>query len=388
MLETFKILLFLLWVNGLPPLLAILLRERFNTPVDGGRLWKDRQPIFGNNKTIRGVMASTLGGALLFPLISLPWWIAGMVAFSAMLGDLLSSFIKRRSNRLAGQSVFFLDQFFEAFLPLFFLYQLHYITLPQAFLILSLFIITAYTCSFFWLYITESSTPENYPRIIQSTVRFREWKSCHTPLARWQVWFNLTSFLSDQILLTYFFKITGLYNRGEQNALDIRIEEKSFCFSDLPQSLDGLRILFLVDLHLDGLRGVDLKLRELLNRIDADLCLIGGDLRMKAYGDISSAIQKLEGLMAHINTPLGKFGVLGNHDCIEMLPELEDAGIVMLVNDAAPVKYKGERIWIMGVDDPNYYRLHNAEQAANEITDDGFRIFLAHSPKPLRMQPQ
>jgi hypothetical protein len=89
----------------------------------------------------------------------------------------------------------------------------------------------------------------------------------------------------------------------------------------------------------------------------------------------------LKRLMQCVQSRHGIFGVLGNHDCIEMLPDLEDAGIVMLVNDSWPIEQNGARIWLMGVDDPHYYRLHDAEKAAQQATQDEFSIILSHSPE-------
>lgn len=381
MLEIFKIVFFLLWINGLPPLVAILLRDRYDRAVDGGKHWIDGRPIFGPNKTLRGIIAGSAGGTLLFPLIGQAWWVAGITGLLAMIGDLLSSFIKRRSALPSGRNVVVLDQLFETLFPLMFINLFHPLTFLQNICILALSIITAYTCSRIWIHITERPIPDDYPRVVRSTVRFREWKACHRPLAQWQVWFNLTSFLSDQILLTWFFKLTGLYATGERNALNIRTEEITLSFADLPDCFDGFRLMLLVDLHLDGLPGIDRKLAMMLQEIHVDLCLIGGDIRMKTYGDSSAAITRLETVIRHIHAPFGTFGVLGNHDCIEMLPELEDSGIIMLVNDSVAIEYNGERLWILGVDDPHYYRLHDADLAAKDIPDHEFAIFLAHSPE-------
>lgn len=68
---------FLLWLNALPPLISVLCGERWGQPLDGGRLWRDQQPIFGPHKTIRGLIASLLGGTLAAPLIGLSWWMGG-----------------------------------------------------------------------------------------------------------------------------------------------------------------------------------------------------------------------------------------------------------------------------------------------------------------------
>jgi hypothetical protein len=381
MVHVLKLVLFLLWVNSLPPLVAMLLDHRYDLAVDGGRLMPDGRPIFGPNKTIRGVAAGVTGGALAFPLLGQSLWVAGAAALLAMLGDLLSSFVKRRSALDSGRNAAILDQLFESLFPLIFLNFFLSFTLVDNILALSLFIATAYCSSRLWLFVTGHPVPKDYPRIIRSTVRFREWKSCHTPLSRWQIWFNLTSFLSDQILLSWFFRLTGLYARGERNALDIAIEETTFSFPNLPESFAGFRILFLVDLHLDGLSGLDQRLSELLEPLNVDLCLIGGDFRMKTYGDSAAAIAKLKLPMQRITAGCRSYGVLGNHDCIEMLPALEGTGLVMLINEAAAVHLRGQRLWIAGVDDPHYYQLHDARSAARSIPEKEFIIFLAHSPE-------
>ncbi len=152
----------------------------------------------------------------------------------------------------------------------------------------------------------------------------------------------------------------------------------------MPEAFDGFRVLFLVDLHLDGLDGLEQRISRVLQGVNADLCCIGGDIRMKTYGDSSECIRKLKKLVQSIQTPSKILGVLGNHDCIEMLPDFEEAGIVMLVNDSWYIDKDGSRIWVMGVDDPHYYRLHDAKQAGQNVPEEAFSIFLAHSPEAFK----
>ena len=381
MVDVCRVVLFLFLVNILPPIASIIFGDRYSSAVDGGKLWFDGHPIFGNHKTMRGVAASVVGGALAFFLLGVTWWIAGIAALLAMIGDLTSSFIKRRSTFASGEEVILLDQIFEGLFPLLFLNIFLVLDPPQNLIILLLFIFTAFWSSRLWLHITKSSVPKKYPRIIRSNIRIREWRTCHEPLARWQTWFNLTSFLSNQICLTWFFKLTGLYTRGTRNALDIKIVEKTFFFPELPASFDGFRVLFLVDLHLDGLEQLEQMAAEMVSKVDVDLCCIGGDIRMKTYGQSTRSIKNLKNLMLCVQAKFGVFGVLGNHDCIEMLPDCEDAGIIMLVNDSWPIAKDGARIWVMGVDDPHYYKLHDANEAAKDIPTEDFSIFLAHSPE-------
>jgi len=376
-----KIVVFLLWVNFLPPLANLLWRESLASPVDGGLRWFDRQPLLGPNKTIRGIIVSLLGGTAVSPLLGLTWWQAAGAALLAMAGDLLSSFIKRRVRLSSGTTVIALDQLFEALFPALFLSFFMPLTAGQLIAILLCFIPVSFAGSYFWNHVTYRPPQKNYPRLIRSPVRFREWRSCHIPLFRWQVMLNLTSFLSHQVFLAGLFRLTGLYGAGVRNALRVQVEETSFHFESLPDSFDRFRILLLTDLHLDGLENLTDILIEKVKNIDADLCLIGGDIRMKTYGPIAPCLRQLRRLLPHIKARHGILGVLGNHDCIEMTPDFEECGIIMLINDSWEISRNGQRIWIVGVDDPHYYKTDNARQACQRVPQNDFKIFLAHTPE-------
>ena len=94
-------------------------------PIDGGRTWGGRR-VLGDGKTWRGTAVGTLIGVLLavglnaindpvstalgVTLPTFPLHAAVALAFGAMLGDILASFIKRRSGRERGASFPGLDQ--------------------------------------------------------------------------------------------------------------------------------------------------------------------------------------------------------------------------------------------------------------------------------------
>ncbi len=377
----FLFVLFLLIINALPPLVSMICGEHWNRPVDDGRLWHDQQPLFGPHKTIRGLIASVIGGVALSPLIGVAWWDGGLGAFLAMSGDLLSSFIKRRRTLKSGTDIVVLDQLFESLFPTLFLGAIAKLPWWQIAAILILFITIAYWSSRFQHFILNRPPLDNYPRQVRSTVRLREWRACHSPLARWQSLFNLSSFLADQVFLATLFRITGLYAKGQRNALKIEVVEKSFCFPSLPTSFDQFRILLLTDLHLDGLEGLTDTLIAHLQGLEVDLCLIGGDIRMMTYGPIAPCLRHLRRLLPHIRTRQGLLGVLGNHDCLEMTPDFEEAGLIMLINESWPIDRGGEQIWIVGVDDPHFYKTADAEAAFRAVPDKAFTIFLAHSPE-------
>lgn len=355
--------------------------EKLGYPVDGGVLWLDKRPLFGQNKTIRGVIVSLAGGAGFFALLGEPWWLGAIVAALVMTGDLTSSFIKRRLNVPAGGDLFPLDHLFESLFPALYLVSILFLSWTQVFIIVVSFTLVAYPVTLWWKYTIHQAPVPDYPRIIRSTVRLREWRACHIPLARYQKWFNLTRILTDQVILTWTLKNFGLYEKGQENALDIKLTKRDFYFSRLPVDFDGYRILFLTDLHLDGLEGLTEKLIDTVKNTEFDLCLLGGDVRMKLYGPMAPSVRELKKVTAHVKAVSGILGVLGNHDCIEMIPDLEEAGVIMLINEAWYIDRGEGRIWVAGVDDPHYYKQDDARQACRDIPENGFTIFLAHSPE-------
>ncbi len=388
MIVVLKVLGFILWVNFLPPLANLIWGDRFNRAIDGGRLWFDKNPIFGDHKTIRGIVASGLGGMMVSPFLAVPFWVGGLAALLAMAGDLLSSFIKRRLNFPSGRNTIILDQIFESLFAVLFLASWLEMNGVQIMLAVLYFIPVAFLGACFWNFLLYRPPLQNYPRKVRSTVRLREWRSCHTPLARWQTFFNLTSFLSHAVLLGPLFRLVGLYDTGLRNALRVEVEEKTFHFTDLPEAFDGFRLLLLTDLHLDGLDGLTEEISRQVGDMEVDLCLIGGDIRMKTYGPVAPCLRQLCVLLSRVQSRHGLLGVLGNHDCIEMTPDFEEAGLIMLINDSWEINVGGSRLWIAGVDDPHYYRTHDAGEAYRDVPEEGFSIFLAHSPEAYREAEQ
>ncbi len=381
MTAALKILFFLFWGNLLPPLASLALGDRLAKPVDHGLSWFDGRPLFGPHKTIRGILASLVGGTLAFPLLGVPWQTAACAAALLMAGDLLSSFIKRRLGLASGESVFGLDQIFEALLPALYLAGRMQTPLWSALLALVIFVPVAHAGAKFWKYVLFKPPMENYPRFVRSTVRLREWRSCHQPLARWHVLFNLSSLIYNRVMVGTVFRLLGRYDQGIANALKLELSEHEIACPGLPKAFEGFTILLLTDLHLDGLPGlVDLVLTKIGQR-SFDLCLIGGDIRMETYGPIAPCLRELRRLLPHIQTRHGIFGVLGNHDCIEMVPDFEEAGMLMLVNDATIIEENGESFWLAGIDDPNYYKTHDTAKAFSMVPPDAFSILLAHSPE-------
>ena len=103
--------------NTAPVALARLLGARFARPIDGGLVLRDGQPLLGRSKTWRGLAAAILLAACASALINLPWQAGALAAASAMAGDCLSSFVKRRLGLEPSSMTLGLDQVPESLLP-------------------------------------------------------------------------------------------------------------------------------------------------------------------------------------------------------------------------------------------------------------------------------
>ena len=387
MLNILELVLFALWVNMLPFAAHLLFGHRFDTAVDGGIKLQDGHPLLGPNKTWRGVIISIAGGAAVAPLLGINWWLAALAALLAMIGDLTTSLIKRRLGHSSGKPVFLLDQFLEGLLPLVLLsYELG---LPawQGLTAFAIFVPVSHAASRYGYFVLYRPPVSNYPRIIHTTTRLREWRACHIPMARWQRWLNFENYVYYRVVMSLAFKALGMYDTGVRNTLAVKVNERTLAFPDLPKAFDGYRILLLTDLHLDGLPELTDVLIEQVKDLDIDLCLFGGDIRMEVYGPMAPSIRLLKKLVKHIRAPDGVYGVLGNHDCIELLPDLEESGVTMLVNDGTHINRDDDTIWLAGVDDPHYYRCADLEQAYDTVPTDAFNILLAHSPELYNKAP-
>jgi len=112
-------LLFLIIVaNGVPVLAHAIFKHAGNRPLDAGMILADGQPLFGPSKTVRGVILSLLVTAVTAFVFALPWHIGAIIGAGAMLGDLVSSFTKRRLRMASSSQAFGLDQIPESLLPL------------------------------------------------------------------------------------------------------------------------------------------------------------------------------------------------------------------------------------------------------------------------------
>ncbi|MDX1756799.1 MAG: CDP-archaeol synthase [Marinobacter sp.] len=129
----------LVLANGVPVLAHRLLDGRWSAPLDGGRPWRDGQPLFGSSKTWRGLVTGSLACTLLAVLVGLGVGFGLVFGLLALGGDLLSSFIKRRMGLASSARALGLDQLPEAALPMVFAVLVLPVTWLQALLVVAVF---------------------------------------------------------------------------------------------------------------------------------------------------------------------------------------------------------------------------------------------------------
>jgi uncharacterized protein len=147
----------------------------------------------------------------------------------------------------------------------------------------------------------------------------------------------------------------------------------------LPSSFRGFRILHISDLHVDISRKAMARLQSILPDLEYDVCILTGDYRGQTYGPFQQAIDGLSQICQTIKKPI--LGVLGNHDTVRMIPDLEVMGIRMLLNEHAVIERGTDRLYLAGIDDAHFYRADNIEKAASEALPSDFSILLSHTPE-------
>lgn len=146
--------------------------------------------------------------------------------------------------------------------------------------------------------------------------------------------------------LTLTAAVVGLDQAASVRVARVTVETERLNFDARP-----LRIVLLADLHLGRTSNADTirRVRDLAAREKPDLLLSAGD-----FIDVPCAEAKAQAnLFRAIRSPLGKYAVLGNHECYAGAAKatelLDDAGFVLLRNH---VTVLGEYWKLAGVDDP------------------------------------
>jgi hypothetical protein len=177
----------------------------------------------------------------------------------------------------------------------------------------------------------------------------------------------------------------GLLSVLVRPSLRVRRTEIDLTFARLPAAFDGYRILQISDPHFDSLEGIAEAIRERVMGLEVDLCVFTGDYRAAETGAFrqSSILDQMANVVAEIEARDGAVAVLGNHDTHDMVEPLEQVvGIRVLTNEHVEIGRDGQRISLLGLDDPYRFYSESTRRFAASLSHepDQFRIMLVHTP--------
>lgn len=151
---------------------------------------------------------------------------------------------------------------------------------------------------------------------------------------------------------------------------------------NLPDGFDGMRIVIVSDLHGKEFGEDSGGLLKAVRKLDPDLIAVTGDL-IEQSDQIAMVPALARGLSAIAPT----YYVTGNHEwAIRIVPDLltvlKANGVIPLSNETVTLERDGQRIFLMGSDDPN----GPADQKSitemmcelRRTQGDGFVLLLAH----------
>ncbi|MDT8283762.1 MAG: CDP-archaeol synthase [Gammaproteobacteria bacterium] len=139
--ELLRLLLLIIIANGAPILARLLLNGSFKRAVDFNQVLPDSRPVFGSSKTWRGIIAALATTAAAAWLLGYHVETGLLVASYAMLGDLFSSFIKRRLSMPPSSMSPLLDQVPESFFPAFMMREIFDLDILAVILLVLIFVI-------------------------------------------------------------------------------------------------------------------------------------------------------------------------------------------------------------------------------------------------------
>ena len=185
------------------------------------------------------------------------------------------------------------------------------------------------------------------------------------------------------------------------------VKQVQLTFSNLPTAFDGLRIVHISDLHLDGWVGHEKELQQRVDEINAlhpDVICFTGDLVSLSPDELKPFVPILRQL--HTNQDGHVYAVLGNHDYMPysrisvreretavaelVCMEREELGWNVLLNESDVIRRDSDSIAILGCENQSV-GAHPVIQRGDlrkalSGNEETFCILLTHDPSQWRKE--
>jgi len=190
------------------------------------------------------------------------------------------------------------------------------------------------------------------------------------------------------VMAKWIFELPLLKKPGVQNARNVRLNHIELPIENLPTKFDGCRILFIADMHVDGIGGLAESIIRIAERADYDYCFLGGDYSFGFDASDERMRHQVRQVVKSLVQKSRIFGILGNHDEYRTAELLDELGVEMLLNEGVCVERNGDAVYLVGVDDCIFFRAAELEDAGASVPDGAFKIILSHSPDLYRQAAQ
>lgn len=175
----------------------------------------------------------------------------------------------------------------------------------------------------------------------------------------------------------------------------LRVREVRVEVPGWPDALEGLRVALVADLHAGAPHVDEARVTQVVGAVNAakpDVVALLGD-----YVDPEVALgervepEPVAERLGGIESPLGTFAVLGNHDWLEdgerVRHALRERRIEVLENDAVAVDLAGQVLWVAGLADATT-RTPDVTTPFALVSESAPLIVLTHDPDVFPLLPE
>ena len=169
----------------------------------------------------------------------------------------------------------------------------------------------------------------------------------------------------------------------------VRLTETEFSSDRLSAAFDGFTVAHVSDLHNASFGKDQKRLLAQVRGANPDMIVVTGDIIDSRRTDTEPALT----FMREALEIAPVYYVTGNHEArIDEFPEFEQEllslGVTVMRNETAEIERGGEKIYLVGIDDPLFIMrgeaLTESEAVMRELDGqggDGFTLLLAHRPE-------
>jgi predicted MPP superfamily phosphohydrolase len=213
-----------------------------------------------------------------------------------------------------------------------------------------------------------------------------------------QFLYSRRSFISNAGLITAGLPFVAMLYGMVRTGYNLKVRKVKAFFPDLPQTLDGLKIVQISDLHSGSFSSNSFfeEAVERINKLEPDLIFFTGDL----VNNEAVEAERFVSTFKKLNAKMGVFSVLGNHDYGDYVPWSSpdeksenlkrlkqihyDADWKLLLNDSVTIQSANEQIAVVGVENwgaARHFPKHgDLDKAVENVKEVPFKILLSHDP--------